>query len=288
MEIDSSLYGPLILYSTAVGAALGAVYDVFRIRRIASASSDSFRYIPEKFHPKKKPSDKAAASPSERDAESECANTSDGAKNSFGKRLCAVIKHKLHIAGNVLVFFEDILFWLIAALTVTIMLYAANGGRIRAFAPVCCALGFAIWYYTAGKLVIAFSENIIYALRTALSAAAKLIYTVFIRPPAALIGFTASAIIKAVRRRRRARFTRLDEKRLLAAAKRGFSLCDTAPKRAPDVQNAEGSGGNEKKHKKNKHIRKSGRHNLRLFLPNIDSTASDKLQRNGVAEGRGK
>ncbi|MBE6565321.1 MAG: hypothetical protein E7655_08625 [Ruminococcaceae bacterium] len=60
-----------------------------------------------------------------------------------------------------LLFFEDLLFWLIASLSVILFLFHANEGKIRWFALVFCALGFALYGLTVGRLVMRISAFLV-------------------------------------------------------------------------------------------------------------------------------
>ena len=55
---------------------------------------------------------------------------------------------------TVFLFFEDVFFWLFAALTVILLLFHSNEGKIRWFALVFAAIGFALYRLTVSPFVI--------------------------------------------------------------------------------------------------------------------------------------
>lgn len=132
-----------VLYSLLVGAALGVVYDFFRILRISTEISPKLRA---KLNLKTRKK-----------------------RTEFFK--CAVI------------FIQDILFWLICSVAVTVFIYHVNNGRIRGIALICSLAGFFIYYNTIGRLVIYIAEYIILFIQMAIRA----IYLITVKP---LFGFT--------------------------------------------------------------------------------------------------
>ena len=81
-------------------------------------------------------------------------------------------------AETVIVFFEDILFWLIASVVFIIFIYYANKGHTRLIMIADAALGFLAYYFTLGRLVMLCSGYIIKAVRYFL----KLLRKIFINP----------------------------------------------------------------------------------------------------------
>jgi len=129
----------LLLYSLAVGAFLGVLWDIFRIIRIicyGKRKSGSFAPI-------RLPS-------SEKDV-------------SRALKLCHSQKF-LSLSG-IFIFLSDIIFCLTAAVSVIILLFHLNGGEIRGFALFGAALGFTAYYFTLGKLTVLFSDYIIRGIK---------------------------------------------------------------------------------------------------------------------------
>lgn len=74
-------------------------------------------------------------------------------------------------AGSVVLFFQDVFFCLVCAITVILLLYWLNNGAFRAAAPICMAVGFGLWRISLSKGVrvalewLAFGiETVIYTL----------------------------------------------------------------------------------------------------------------------------
>ena len=73
--------------------------------------------------------------------------------------------------GSVVLFFQDVFFCLVCAITVILLLYWLNNGAFRAAAPICMAVGFGLWGISLSKGVrvalewLAFGiETVIYTL----------------------------------------------------------------------------------------------------------------------------
>ena len=126
-------YFLLTLRFSILGVFLGLVYDVFRIRRIAW----SLQSVDKK--------------------ESSAAGT-------FGRFLS-----KLRAADTVLIFFEDIVFFIFSSVSVILMHYVVLQGIIRAYSVFCVGLGFVIYYFTLGRLTVRFAEIIIAFIERILS-----------------------------------------------------------------------------------------------------------------------
>lgn len=105
----------------------------------------------------------------------------------------------------IIIFIEDILFCLGTAVTVVLFVYYANSGIIRWFALFGCALAFAFYYFTVGKLVMFLSEKIIRLIAAIL----RFIYNITFVPVRRFIKF----IVKIIR---------LAFKKIIAAVKKAF------------------------------------------------------------------
>lgn len=60
-----------------------------------------------------------------------------------------------------LLFFEDLLFFAIAAVAAALLSYAMNRGRVRYFGLLCLALGFALWRVTLSKPLMSLALRIL-------------------------------------------------------------------------------------------------------------------------------
>ena len=76
---------------------------------------------------------------------------------------------------NTIVFIEDILFWLIAAITEILSVYYINRGEIRIYCLMISIIGFFVYQRTIGKIFLFLSTKILYLLRYAFYALGCLI-----------------------------------------------------------------------------------------------------------------
>lgn len=214
MVIDYTVYYVLLLYSAAVGFFLGAVFDVFRIQRVSMAPSSELSPVRRKRR---------------------------GQADGCGIPLCAGdTARPLDGIRFAIIFAEDVLFFLIAAVVVTVLVYQANFGRVRWFALLGVLAGFALWYNTVGRLTMLFSEYIIYFLRTAVKLAARAICRFVLSPVGRLCRgiwlASAGRIAKALRRSS----TKAYKRKLLKLASTGFQAEKTHAGRRKAVEPASG------------------------------------------------
>ena len=133
ISIERQLVG--ILYALCVGAALGALYDVFRLSRALIG-----------LHP--------------------------GAAG-FSRKLPLVGEvarprsHGAFFAG-VVIFIEDILFFAAATVVYTVFVYHAGDGDNRWFFTLAACAGFALYFLTVGRLTLKASGAIRFLLCAAL------------------------------------------------------------------------------------------------------------------------
>ncbi len=80
--------------------------------------------------------------------------------------------------GNIIIFFEDVLYALICSVVVCIYVFYMNSGRFRGLAFVGFFLGFLLYYNTVGKVVMICSEQIVLFLKKVF----RKIYRIFFRP----------------------------------------------------------------------------------------------------------
>ncbi len=121
----------LILKFSIPGIFLSMVYDVFRLIRIGR-NDRNHKVIP-----------------------------------ALRKRYfpCANERKRKNLSENILVFIEDILFWLIAAITEILAIYHINRGEIRIYCLMISVASFFIYRNTVGKLFLFLSTKILYLLR---------------------------------------------------------------------------------------------------------------------------
>lgn len=126
-----------VLRSFICGIFLGAVYDVFRILRIffkiTSCPSRSADRLYSVDYP------------------------------LIGSISTGNVRSKT--IGSVMLFVSDVLFSVIAAIAVVLVAFFENDGKIRVECLAITAIGFVIYYVSAGRLVMLFSAYITFAIR---------------------------------------------------------------------------------------------------------------------------
>ena len=132
----------IFLYAIFLGFIIGAVYDVFRITRVAFGVR--YRKTAAVRHRNKK--------------------LPLISRVSFirGKKI-------VDGARNVLVICGDVLFSLVAAVLVSVFIYRYNYGIIRWYVFAGVLAGFTVYYNTVGRVVIYISDFIIYVSGVAIS-----------------------------------------------------------------------------------------------------------------------
>lgn len=158
----------LFLYAMAVGAAGGALWDLFRIRRVSMASENLLR---------------ARLGMAPRgdivcDADGVPRSSAHSDAHARTRRRLKIKYVPLPSASDCLIFFEDVLFALLAAAAFITLIYQCNGGRFRLLALAGGLCGFALWYNTAGRLIMRASAAIVLAIRAALRAIARTVISV--------------------------------------------------------------------------------------------------------------
>jgi len=71
--------------------------------------------------------------------------------------------------GKIIVFIEDLLFLISAGLFSFIFILTVNSGRIRIFLLIAAAIGFILYYFTIGKLILKSAQSIIKIIKFILS-----------------------------------------------------------------------------------------------------------------------
>ncbi len=92
--------------------------------------------------------------------------------------------------GKILLFVEDLLFWIISAVVTFFVMLNVVDGRVRFFAVLGEILGFVTYHYTAGVIVIAMADVVIKFLGKIFS----LLYIIFLRPILRIILFIWSKL----------------------------------------------------------------------------------------------
>ncbi len=188
-HVSQSALISLALYGAAVGVLLGIVYDVFRILRIAVEPSNRLRLL--NIITDKKTADE---------------------KKPYGETVRTVI-----------IAIEDIIYSIICAVVISVMIFHINSGHPRWFILLGTALGFFVYYFTVGKIVMLFSSYIILFVRTVFMFVMKL--TLF--PLLKLISFLSRIAVRLLRRLTCAAVGKMLYNRELKASKRGYNMADS-------------------------------------------------------------
>ena len=89
-----------------------------------------------------------------------------------------ISQNALSIGRRVLVFcvtfFFDLVFWLAAALISVMLIYHVGGGIFRGMAYLGMAIGFTVYYFTLGRLVLYINERVTDLIKKTLRWAARL------------------------------------------------------------------------------------------------------------------
>ena len=101
----------------------------------------------------------------------------------YGKQKPAVSLRKRRVVAFVIVFLEDFLFCIVAALSLILLFYEQNNGKVRPFAFFASGIGFAIYRVTRAKPLQGFTEWtsrwVIRAMRSVIRALLKPLHRVF-------------------------------------------------------------------------------------------------------------
>lgn len=134
----------------------------------------------------------------------------------------------------ILIFFQDISFFLVAAVGMLILQYEHNDGRFRLFAALAMVIGFFLYYVTLGRLVLLFSEAIVFFIKAGFWIAVWLL----LRPFVAIFRFFVKRIEKKIRnlqkvieKRQKILYNKNRRKMLLKQADEGFLLLEHKKKR---------------------------------------------------------
>jgi len=92
------------------------------------------------------------------------------------------ITMRVSIIKDIIIFIEDILFSVTAAVIIIIMIFHVNHGRIRWFALFGSGLGIVLYYNTIGRIVMLCSEKIIAFIQYCIRAVKRFIKIIFIKP----------------------------------------------------------------------------------------------------------
>lgn len=138
MEISPFLLTLLLSWSFVFGVILGVINDTNRIIRVFCG----VRYSEKRFGKLYELVLPVIHRPLSR------------SENKFQKK-----------ALSVLIFFQDIFFFIFAGIGIIILNYEFNEGRFRFFTVFAVFIGFLLYYFTIGKIVMTVSEGIAFFIK---------------------------------------------------------------------------------------------------------------------------
>lgn len=143
MEISPYFLTLLVIYSFFFGAVVGILNDLHRLTRILFGVRYSKKHF-ERLYEAKLP--------------------------LLGRAVGEIGTGKIKkILLPVMIFFQDVLLFSFTAVGVAILNYYFNFGQFRIYTVISVLLGFLLYYFTVGKLVMLFSEGIVCLARMALA-----------------------------------------------------------------------------------------------------------------------
>ncbi len=200
MEISMLALAQMTLRAFFLGIAFGALYDIFRITRVAAG----VRYKgialekAEKLYLKEFP----------------LIGSIKRRENAVGKKIL-----------NLYIALGDIVYCSLIGAALCIFFYYTNDGIIRWQGVAAIALGFFLYHITVGAVVISFAEIIYIFLKIiikfllfAIAFPFRIMYNIFIRGIKVIYGVTLKRILVKIHRRS----SQLEMKRLLLEADSGF------------------------------------------------------------------
>ena len=141
IRIDPDRLMGMLLWGILCGAALGVLWDIFRLTRVMLG-------VP---YP------------------------SRGAKSMYERPL-PFLKRPLGLRSEgrsriragvriAVIFLEDVVFGVVGAAVMILLVYVTNDGVFRVMAPAGMLIGFCLYYVTVGRLVLSLSQMIVFCLR---------------------------------------------------------------------------------------------------------------------------
>ncbi len=97
-------------------------------------------------------------------------------------------------ALSVLIFFQDLFLFIFAGVGCVLLHYEYNSGRFRFFSLPAIVLGFLLYYFTVGKLIMALSERIVFVIK----ATFLILGSVLMRPFVAICHFFNKKLTKTM------------------------------------------------------------------------------------------
>ena len=128
-------------------------------------------------------------------------------------------------ALSVLIFFQDILLFVYLGCGVVVLNYYLNRGQFRLYTIAAAAVGFVLYYFTLGRIVMLLSEGIIFLIR----AIFKMFFYIISRPFVLIFSVLSGILQKilkklrsAIEKRRSVRYNKEKRTELMVLSERGF------------------------------------------------------------------
>lgn len=132
-------------------------------------------------------------------------------------------------ALSVLIFFQDLFLFVFAAVGCVLLHYEYNSGRFRFFSLPAMVIGFLLYYFTVGKLIMALSERIVFVIKAII----LIVGSILMRPILAFCRFfnkkltkTAKKFRKVIANRTKKLYNKNKKKEWLHSAAKGFVSFD--------------------------------------------------------------
>lgn len=226
MEISMRVQMIITVYAVIVGAVIGIIYDVIRISRVFSGVTETSSQS--KMYTLRLPLIGSGVD-RKNDFLKFCGFGDWGkilAEKTGRKKKDGIVSE---FYKSVVVFIGDILFFFVVSPIFTVFIYYANNGKIRWYLVIGAIIGFLLYYFTIGRLIMLFSSAIVFTVRTI---GAYVIYFT-LRPVVLLLrlilGFIrkvilkiSSGIKKAVLLKKMKKYTEKTEKSVALMVKTDF------------------------------------------------------------------
>ncbi len=189
----------LLVFSLGFGAFCGLLNDVNRLIRIMLG----IKYVSKRF---------------------------EGLRSIKLPVIGAMSKEKKERRGEklltgTLIFLQDTFLFFFAGIGTVIINYYFNDGRLRIYAPMALLIGFLIYYFTVGKLVIAYSDVLVFLFRAFFA----IFLAVFYIPIRSFVEFLVKIFKKIVKKlnktiakRQKKVYNNKKESSVLSNSKHGF------------------------------------------------------------------
>lgn len=148
-----------------------------------------------------------------------------GMRSTTGERARHGVRRAYSAVSIFFIALQDVLLFLYMGVGVAVLNYYLNRGIFRIYSIAAAAVGFALYYFTLGRVVMFFAERILRALRAALgfvwriaTAPLRFAFRVLLRALKKLFGKFRFAIAK----RKIMRYNKVKREELRALAGRGF------------------------------------------------------------------